>query len=127
MHITDRETDCSRVDSSSRAGYAVAVGAAYRRRHREPSGAAVSHSAFDATRAHAQRRTSGGHGAWNTPPAPAGAPRGSESSLHLSPGSALIGYITVAAASPSSIQAALGYRRPRARDQLPSPQARPTP
>jgi DNA invertase Pin-like site-specific DNA recombinase len=97
MHITDRETDCSRVDSSSRAGYAVAVGAAYRRRHREPSGAAVSHSAFDATRAHAQRRTSGGHGAWNTPPAPAGAPRGSESSLHLSPGSALIGYITVAA------------------------------
>jgi hypothetical protein len=28
---------------------------------------------------------------------------------------------------PSSIQAALGYRRPRARDQLPSPHVRATP
>jgi DNA invertase Pin-like site-specific DNA recombinase len=76
---------------------AVAVGTAYRRWHRKRFPAAVSHAAFDATRAHAQRRTSGGDGAWNTPPAAAGAPPGSGSSLRLSPGSALIGYVTVAA------------------------------
>jgi DNA invertase Pin-like site-specific DNA recombinase len=77
--------------------FAVAVGAAYRRRHREPSGAAVSHAALDATRARAGAGTQNGDGAWTTPPAAAGAPRGSDSSLRLSPGSALIGYITVAA------------------------------
>jgi DNA invertase Pin-like site-specific DNA recombinase len=77
--------------------FAVAVGAAYRRRHREPSGAAVSHSALDATRALARGGTLNGDGAWNTPPAPAGTPRGSDSSLRLSPGSALIGYVTVSA------------------------------
>jgi DNA invertase Pin-like site-specific DNA recombinase len=77
--------------------FAVAVGAAYRRRHRQPSGAAVSHSALDATRALARDGTPNGDGARNPPPVPAGAPRGRHSSLRLSPGSALIGYVTVAA------------------------------
>jgi DNA invertase Pin-like site-specific DNA recombinase len=77
--------------------FAVAVGAAYRRRHRKRFPSAAPHSAFDATRALAPGGTSGGHGAWNGSPAPAGAPRGSDSTLRLSPGSALIGYVTVAA------------------------------
>jgi DNA invertase Pin-like site-specific DNA recombinase len=77
--------------------FAVAVRAAYRRRHREPSGVAVSHSALDATRALARGGTLNGDGAWNTPPAPTGAPRGRGSSSRLSPGSALIGYVTVPA------------------------------
>jgi DNA invertase Pin-like site-specific DNA recombinase len=76
---------------------AVAVGTAYRRRDRKRFPAAVPHPAFDATGAHARRRTSGGHGAWSGSPAPADAAGGRGSSSRLSPGSALIGYITVAA------------------------------
>jgi DNA invertase Pin-like site-specific DNA recombinase len=76
---------------------AVAVGTAYRRRDRKRFPASVPHSAFDATQAHAQRRTSGGHGAWSGSPAPADAAGGRGSSSRLSPGSAVIGYITVAA------------------------------
>jgi DNA invertase Pin-like site-specific DNA recombinase len=76
---------------------ALAVGAAYRRRDRKPSLAAVPHPTLDATGTRAQRWTSGGDGAWSAAPAPADAASGRGSSSRLSPGSAVIGYVTISA------------------------------
>jgi DNA invertase Pin-like site-specific DNA recombinase len=73
---------------------AVIVDTAYRRRHRSPSPAFVSHPALDATGASARRATPDGDGA---SPAPGDASGATSFPSRLSPASRMIGYVTVTA------------------------------